>query len=98
MRSANPVNRSRSIPTSFFISLMAANCGILDVRKFGKFTLLPIEKRDEYEPFKKMGPEPTADFFKLSEFKKDLSKSHRAYQSGHPRSEHYCRRRKYLCG
>ena len=53
----------------------------LDVRKFGKFTLLPIEKRDEYEPFKKMGPEPTADFFKLSKFKKDLSKSHRAIKA-----------------
>ena len=53
----------------------------LDVRKFGKFTLLPIEKRDEYEPFKKMGPEPIADFFNLSKFKKDLSKSHRAIKA-----------------
>ena len=53
----------------------------LDVRKCGKFTLLPIEKRDDYEPFKKMGPEPTADFFKLSKFKKDLAKSHRAIKA-----------------
>jgi len=53
----------------------------MDVRKFGRFTLLPIDKRDEYEPFKKMGPEPVADFFKLNEFKKDLSKTNRVIKA-----------------
>lgn len=53
----------------------------LDVRKFGRFTLLPIDKREEYEPFKKMGPEPIADFFKLNEFRKDLSKSSRVIKA-----------------
>lgn len=36
------------------IFYLAANCVTL-MCKFGKFTLLPIEKRDEYEPFKKWG-------------------------------------------
>lgn len=53
----------------------------MDVRKFGRFTLLPIDKKDEYEPFKKMGPEPVADFFKLNEFKKDLSKTNRVIKA-----------------
>lgn len=53
----------------------------MDVRKFGRFTLLPLDKKDEYEPFKKMGPEPVADFFKLNEFKKDLSKTNRVIKA-----------------
>lgn len=53
----------------------------LDVRKFGRFTLVPIDKQDEYEPIKKLGPEPTPETFCTSDFQKTLSKTGRAIKA-----------------
>lgn len=53
----------------------------LDVRKFGRFTLVPIDKQDEYEPFIKLGPEPIPDCFHASEFQERLSRTGRAIKA-----------------
>lgn len=53
----------------------------LDVRKFGRFSLVPIDKQDDYEPFKKLGPEPTAESFRFSDFKQRLSRTSRAIKT-----------------
>lgn len=50
----------------------------MDVRKFGRFSLLPIDKQEEFEPFKKLGPEPRAEYFKVNYFHEKLSKTKRA--------------------
>lgn len=53
----------------------------LDVRKFGRFTLVPIDKQDEFEPFRKLGPEPVADSFHTSEFQERLSHTGRTIKA-----------------
>lgn len=53
----------------------------LDVRKFGRFTLLPIDKQNEYGPLQKLGPEPTPECFRTSEFQETLSKTGRAIKA-----------------
>lgn len=50
----------------------------MDVRKFGRFTLLPIDKQNEFEPFKKLGPEPRPENFNVTYFHEKLSKTKRA--------------------
>ncbi|MDE1548653.1 DNA-formamidopyrimidine glycosylase [Jeotgalibaca caeni] len=50
----------------------------LDVRKFGRFTLLPIDKRMDYEPIRKLGPEPIAKQFQVNNFHQKLAKTSRA--------------------
>lgn len=50
----------------------------MDVRKFGRFTLLPIDKQNEFEPFKKLGPEPRPENFNVTHFHEKLSKTKRA--------------------
>lgn len=50
----------------------------LDVRKFGRFTLLPIEKQNDYEPIRKLGPEPKAEYFHVKNFHQKLTKTKRA--------------------
>lgn len=53
----------------------------LDVRKFGRFTLLPIDKQDEYEPIRKLGPEPLPDCFRVSDFRSSLAKTNRSIKA-----------------
>lgn len=53
----------------------------LDVRKFGRFSLIPIEKRNDFEPIKKLGPEPTPSFFKVEAFQESLSRTGRAIKT-----------------
>lgn len=50
----------------------------MDVRKFGRFTLLPIDKQNEFEPFKKLGPEPRPESFNVTYFHEKLLKTKRA--------------------
>lgn len=53
----------------------------LDVRKFGRFALVPIDKQDEYGPIQKLGPEPTPETFKILDFQNRLSKTSRAIKT-----------------
>ena len=50
----------------------------LDVRKFGRMTLLPKDTGLSYKGIQKLGPEPIAEEFKLETFTKGLKKSHKA--------------------
>ena len=50
----------------------------LDVRKFGRFVLLPKNTSNEYKGLKKLGPEPTKEDFKLEVFEKELKRRKKA--------------------
>lgn len=50
----------------------------LDVRKFGRLTLLPKNTALEYKGIKKLGPEPTPDDFLIDPFRQKLKKHHKA--------------------
>lgn len=49
-----------------------------DVRKFGRMIMVKKGKSNEYKGIMKLGPEPLPDQFVLSEFSKQLKKSHKA--------------------
>lgn len=53
----------------------------LDVRKFGRFSLVPIDKKENYEPIMNLGPEPTLTQFNLEKFQKNLSRTGRAIKA-----------------
>ncbi|MGX6961480.1 DNA-formamidopyrimidine glycosylase [Vagococcus xieshaowenii] len=50
----------------------------LDVRKFGRMTLLPKDTALNYKGITKLGPEPTPETFTLEPFKTSLKKYHKA--------------------
>lgn len=50
----------------------------LDVRKFGRMGLVPKDTALNYGGIKKLGPEPVAETFLLSDFKKGLMRSGKA--------------------
>ncbi|TLG80213.1 DNA-formamidopyrimidine glycosylase [Vagococcus zengguangii] len=50
----------------------------LDVRKFGRMTLMPKDTALQYKGITKLGPEPTADVFTLAPFKASLKRHHKA--------------------
>ncbi|MGX6978777.1 DNA-formamidopyrimidine glycosylase [Vagococcus elongatus] len=50
----------------------------LDVRKFGRMTLMPKHHALDYPGIKKLGPEPIRSDFHLDVFEKQLQASHRA--------------------
>lgn len=50
----------------------------LDVRKFGRLTLLPKDTAENYKGIKKLGPEPTNEMFKLEDFVAKLKKHKKA--------------------
>ena len=53
----------------------------LDVRKFGRFSLMPIDKKENYGPIQKLGPEPTTSQFSLENFQEKLSRTQRAIKA-----------------
>lgn len=52
-----------------------------DVRKFGRFELIPINERHLFFNAKKLGPEPTEEHFDLIQFESILLKKHRAIKT-----------------
>lgn len=50
----------------------------LDVRKFGRMSLVPKDQSLSYKGILKLGPEPIPTEFKLSSFRQGLKKSHKA--------------------
>ena len=53
----------------------------LDVRKFGRFTLVPIDNKESYGPIEKLGPEPTLSQFTLENFQEKLKRTQRAIKT-----------------
>lgn len=53
----------------------------LDVRKFGRFSLVPIDKKESFEPIQKLGPEPTPTQFTLEKFRKKLGRTSRSIKT-----------------
>lgn len=50
----------------------------LDVRKFGRFVLLPKGTASDYKGLKKLGPEPVKEEFSLIDFEKELKRRKKA--------------------
>lgn len=50
----------------------------LDVRKFGRMTLVPKNQGHQYKGILALGPEPTPDVFQLATFQQGLKKHHKA--------------------
>lgn len=50
----------------------------LDVRKFGRMTLVPLGKQHEVTGIRDLGPEPIPEMFKLEPFKEALKKKSRS--------------------
>lgn len=50
----------------------------LDVRKFGRMTLVPKNEGHQYKGILALGPEPTPDVFQLASFQQGLKKHHKA--------------------
>src|SRR5699024_5073230 len=50
----------------------------LDVRKFGRMALVPLNKENDYPGIQKLGPEPTKEKFDLNLFKTNLKKHKKA--------------------
>ncbi|MGP6138932.1 DNA-formamidopyrimidine glycosylase [Jeotgalibaca sp. A127] len=53
----------------------------LDVRKFGRFSLVPIDKKEKYAPIENLGPEPTPIQFTLDNFHDKLSRTGRSIKT-----------------
>lgn len=73
--SSDPLNKHSHV---IFLFEDGTELRYLDVRKFGRLTLLPKDGAKDYKGIKKLGPEPIESEFKLEIFEEALKKKSKA--------------------